>query len=131
MTWIDIASIVFVCVTINHLGLVNAIEDIVRHKLPVLNCPKCISFWSVLIYGVWEVGFSDIPLILAISFLASYIAIWVELTEGLIDTLYLKIYEKIYPNAEDNEDSTVERESDTNSTVPKLRENEAEQITCK
>ena len=27
MNWIDIASIVFVCVTMNHLGLIKAIEE--------------------------------------------------------------------------------------------------------
>lgn len=117
MNWMDIVSIVFVCVTINHLGLVNAIEDIVKHKLPVLNCPKCLTFWSVLIYGAWVVGFSDILPLLAISFLASYIAIWIELTEGLIDTLYLKVYEKIYPNAEDNEASADKHPADTTGTV--------------
>jgi hypothetical protein len=51
---------------------------------------------------MWSVGFSDIPYMLAISFLTSYIAIWLELLEGFIDTLYLKLYEQIYPNPTDD-----------------------------
>lgn len=99
--WIDIASIVFVCVTANHLGLIGKIEEIMG-KLPIINCPKCFTFWSVLIYEVWVVGFSDIPLLLAISFLCAYLALWLELLEGFIDTLYLWLYEKNYTNTEND-----------------------------
>ena len=107
--WIDIVSIVFVCVTANHLGLIGKIEEIMGefpllkkfigkwNHIPVISCPKCFTFWSVLAYGLWSVGFSDLPLLLAVSFLASYSAIWIELFEGFIDTLYQKLYDKIYP----------------------------------
>ena len=95
MMWIDIVSIVFVCVTMNHLGLIGKLEEI-WGRLPIINCPKCCSCWSVLIYGLWSVGFSDIPLVLAISFFSSYAAIWLELLEGIIDQLYNRLYDKIY-----------------------------------
>ena len=100
--WIDIASIVFVCVTANHLGLIGKIEEIMG-KLPIINCPKCFTFWSVLIYGVWEQkGITgNFPFMLAISFLSAYVALWLELAEGYIDTLYMKCYEKIYDTAAD------------------------------
>lgn len=101
MNWTDIVSIVFVCVTANHLGLVKAIEDVSKMEIPIINCPKCSSFWLVLAYGLW-VGFSDIPSVLAISFLASYAAIWLELFEGLIDKIYLKIYEKVITTSNDD-----------------------------
>ena len=95
MEWFDIASIVFICVTANHLGLIGAVEGILGKSIPILNCPKCASFWFTMIYTIGKMGFSEIPLMLAISFLASYSAIWIELLEGYIDTLYLKIYGKI------------------------------------
>ena len=95
---IDIASIVFVCVTINHLGLIRAIEKTLETELPVVNCPKCSVFWAVLTYTVLEMHRLIPPL--AISFLASYIAIWLELFEGYIDTLYDKFYDTIYPSAD-------------------------------
>lgn len=97
--WIGIAGILFVCVTANHLGLVKAIEDISKMEIPIINCPKCFTFWSVLAYSVYY-GLPAIEM-LAISFLCSYLAIWLELLEGYIDTLYMKLYEKIYRNTAD------------------------------
>ena len=101
MNWIDIASIVFVCVTMNHLGLIGKLEEI-SGKLPILNCPKCSSFWSVLLYTLVTTRHIIAPL--AISFLCSYLAIWLELFEGYVDTLYNKFYEKIYPAADTTDD---------------------------
>ena len=98
--WIDIASIVFVCVTANHLGLVKAIEEQYDHELPIINCVKCFSFWSVLTYMVFA---THNPITsLAVSFLASYTAIWLELLEGYLDKFYISIYEKIFGTTEDN-----------------------------
>ena len=110
MDWIDIASIVFVCVTANHLGLVKAIEESTERDLAVVNCPKCSSFWSTLAYTIF-VTHEPISS-LAISFLASYIAIWLELLEGYIDTLYLRLYDKIYPTS----DNTVAASPDKGNT---------------
>ena len=113
--WIDIASILFVCVTVNHLGLIGAIEETIRHRLPVVNCPKCLTFWMIMVYSFWKTE-EHTEEILAISFMASYAAMWLELAEGYIDTLYLKLYEKIFSNEADtpasdadngNSDSTV------------------------
>ena len=101
MNWIDIASIVFVCVTMNHLGLIRKIEEI-RGELPILNCPRCSSFWCVLIYTL--VTTRHVIPSLAISFLCSYLAIWLELFEGYIDTLYNKLYDKIYPTTDTTND---------------------------
>ena len=93
MEWNDIAGIVFICVTANHLGLVKAIEDTFEKELPIINCVKCSSYWSVLIYLVFTTH--EIISSLAVSFLAGYSAIWLELLEGYIDTLYMKLYGKI------------------------------------
>ena len=99
MNWIDIAGIVFVCVTMNHLGLITAIEKHIGYEFPILDCVKCSSFWLTLFY----VGMMSGQMIttLAISFIASYTAIWLELFEGYIDTLYLRLYEKIYTTSYD------------------------------
>jgi len=114
---LDIASIVFVCVTMNHLGLIGAIQTVTRcNRLPIVSCVKCFTFWSVLAYELWSVGFSDIPLTLAISFLASYAAIWLELAEGFIDTLYMKLYGKIYTTSTDAVASDAEG-GDSDGTV--------------
>ena len=96
--WIDIAGIVFIAVTMNHLGLVKAIEDTIDRELRIVNCPRCLTFWSALAYSV--ITSRNAIASLAISFLASYTALWLELLEGYIDTLYINVYEKIYPNTD-------------------------------
>ena len=99
MDWTDIACIVFSCVTANHLGLVSKIEEIYGESLPVVNCPKCFSFWSVMAYGmVYCFSNGDISpiMVLAISFLSAYFALWLELFMGYIDYLYSRIYDTIY-----------------------------------
>jgi len=96
--WIDIAAIVFVCTAVNHLGLIRAIERVIRHRLPVVNCPKCLTCWSVFAYGVATVPYVSPKIVarmLAISLLCSYLAIWLELLMYAIDTLYNRIYVKI------------------------------------
>lgn len=103
--WIDIACIVFSCVTMNHLGLIQAIERIAHTKLHVLNCAKCSTFWFVLAYSVFVSH--DVITSLAISFFCAYLAIWVELYEGIIDALYLMVYEKVYDDT-DNDTSTAD-----------------------
>ena len=117
--WIDIAAIVFICVTMNHLGLVKAIEDTIGRRIIIMNCVKCASFWCVLVY-MMTVTSNVIPS-LAISFLASYTAIWLELFEGFIDSLYMKIYEKIYPNPTDDTLTAADFDDDDSAgTVSEL-----------
>ena len=97
--WIDIVGIVFACTAANHLGLIQAVETVIHRRLPIVSCVKCLTFWAVLVYELWHVGFSDIPAVLAISFLCAWSAIWLDLFMGIIDKFYLKIYGKIYPTA--------------------------------
>ena len=67
-----VLMIVFACVAINHLGLVATIEGIVKRRLPVLNCPKCLSCWMVLAY-LLLVGTAIIPAI-ALALLSAWAA---------------------------------------------------------
>ena len=116
--WIDIASIVFIAVTMNHLGLVKAIEDTIDKELRIVNCPKCLSFWSALAYSV--ITTRNIIMSLAISFLCSYLAIWLELLEGYIDTLYIKLYETVYSDTT-NDASAADADTDHSACpMPKL-----------
>lgn len=123
MDWIDIASIVFACTAANHLGLVKAIEEVIDVDLPIVNCPKCFTFWCVLCYGCKSVVTygTGIAEVFAISFLCAYIAIWVELGMGYIDTLYTTLYEKIYTNGKDYEASTDTYDGDSAGSVSELR----------
>ncbi len=104
-----IALIVLSAVLANHLGLVEAIENIIKHKFSIVNCPKCCSFWCVLIYTITH----HVPPInaVAISFLCAYLALWLELLCGVMDQFYRKIYESIYTTqaeyVADHPESTV------------------------
>lgn len=114
MDWMDVAAVVFFCTTANHLGLVGSVIAVFsknRRKLPIVSCPRCFSFWSVLVYGLSGDGIAANPSclarLLAISILSSYIAIWLELLEGIIDKLYSYIYGKIYPTADSSDDDAA------------------------
>ena len=105
MAWSDVAWIVVVCTSANHLGLIGAVIGTFfkkRKTMPVISCPRCLTFWSVLTYGIavsmpvsFAEGISALPRILALSFLAAYAAIWLELIMYSIDTLYNRIYETL------------------------------------
>ena len=110
---------VFAFTAANHLGLVSTIEGMIKHPLPVINCPMCSSFWSTLIYMV--VASNDVIGAVAMSFFFAYLATWLELAMCVIDHFYKKIYEKIIPRSAT--DTTAEGSDDdgTPGTVPKLR----------
>ena len=116
--------IVFCATAANHLGLVAAAESVVRHRLPVLNCPKCAAFWSVIVYGVAvEIYFSLFTFhlsltVLAAAFLSAWLAIWLDLLMGIVDKLYIKVYDKIYPTTDTPDPDAL----DTTDPVPRVSE---------
>jgi len=104
MDWLNVLMITFSVVAANHLGLVAAAEGILHHRLPVINCPKCAAFWSVLAYGISTTPVASasglitaLPPTVAIAFLSAWSAVWLDLFMGIIDHLYIKVYDKIYP----------------------------------
>lgn len=116
MDWLNIPVMTFSAVAVNHLGLVAAIERTIKHRLPIVNCPKCLTFWTVAGYGTLS-GLrdpEDILTVCAAALLAAWAAAWCELAMGYTDRLYLRCYEQIYPTA-DTPDADA---SDTGGTVP-------------
>lgn len=113
----DVAMLVFAAVMINHLGLIEAVEKVIKHKIPIMNCCKCLSFWLVLTYMLFK-EYSVINSV-ATSFLCAWLATWFELLLGVIDTFYMKIYENFYPKTTAAEDTEEE--------VSQLREINEEQ----
>lgn len=108
----DVAMLVFAAVMINHLGLIEAVENIIKHKIPIVNCCKCLSFWLVLAYKLFN-GYNVINSI-ATSFLCAWAATWFELLLGVIDTFYMKVYENLY--------SKTAATEDTKETMSEVRE---------
>lgn len=96
--------IVFACVAINHLGLVATIEGIIRRRLIIVNCPKCLSCWTVLIYELIN-GMALVPAV-ALALLSAWAAMWLHLFMAITDRIYDKVYDKIY-SATDNPDANT------------------------
>lgn len=118
MAWSDIAWIVVACTSANHLGLIAAVESLLHRRLPIVSCPKCLTFWSTLAYllacflvgddallrgGPIAANLPAVPRMLAVSFLAAYSALWLELIMYFIDTIYNSIYDQI---SKDNREET-------------------------
>ena len=108
----DVVAVTLAAVLVNHMGLIEAVEGVIGFKLPVINCSRCLTFWSVLVVLLIGCGFAvaSIPLIVATSFIAAYAAIWLELLFGIIDKQYEKIYKKTYP-----EEAAEARAGDTHA----------------
>lgn len=77
----------------NHMGLVEAIENVIGFKLPILNCAKCCTNWLVFFYTLM-CGIGLIQCV-AISLCSAYCAMWFELLLGMFSTQYNKIYENL------------------------------------
>lgn len=107
MRWTDIVMLVLSATLANHLGLVEAVEGVLRHKIPIVNCSKCLSFWIVLVCSLCS-GVSLIASV-AVSFVCAYCAVWLELLFGYIDTLYNRLYENIYPKETDDAADTKDK----------------------
>ena len=103
MFLIDVAMILFSCVAANHLGLVHAIEKAIDRELPIINCPRCFSFWCVLFYMMLTTRLAILSI--ATSFLCAALAPWVKLFMGISDKNYNGLYDEIFTTT-DNEGFT-------------------------
>lgn len=116
MNLAEIAMLTFSCVAVNHLGLISAVEDVLKRRIPIVNCCKCFTFWSILFTTTFT-GW-DIVSALAVSFLFSWLSLWIELGMGFTDILYTRIYEKIYTTTDEgNESATDANDGDSDGTV--------------
>lgn len=96
---IEVIMIMVCCTLFNHMGLCEAIEKVIKHKIPIINCVKCFTFWSCLIYMILTKY--DILLSLFIAFIMSYISLWLEMILGYMTMIYNKIYDEIYTSEKD------------------------------
>ena len=123
----DIACLLFACVAFNHLGLVDAVGRVVGRSLPVVSCPKCLTFWSVLVYGCVMGLPHGVAAWLALSLLCSWTAIWLDLGMAAVDALYLRAYEIINTNAHSpSADAVVANKQDALPRVRASREADKE-----
>lgn len=79
-----------VSTTAVHLGLPQAIADIVRK---ICECHKCLSFWSSLI--VLTVLTGDIAAAVLLSIVAAYASEWFAIILILLNKLYNRIWQRV------------------------------------
>ena len=100
----DLLLIMLIAVLFNHLGLADTVTFHTKRNV-VLNCSKCLTFWTSLGYSLLVLQWGCIPGI-AVSFTLSYLALWVELLLNLLNLIYKKTYGKIYPSETGERDSS-------------------------
>lgn len=99
---IAVVLVAMCCVLAINMGLVDAIEETLHYKFRVLNCCKCLTFWSTLIVGLFQRG--GILASVATAFICAYLALWLDLALSYLSKYYNRWYEKI--NAEADEADT-------------------------
>jgi len=112
---INCLAILISCTLANHLGLVNAIEKVIKFKLKIINCVRCFTFWTSLLYLICTS--TRIFIASAIAFTLSYLAMWLELLYGYIDTKYNEYYYKIYPTEDTTGPEEESIKDNSNSSV--------------
>ena len=125
MLWITAIAIMVAAVLVAHIGLITAIEEtaskVLRRevRLPILNCGKCLTFWSTVSYVAIQSQYEQ-PLWMAVILPPSmaYAAYWFELFLGMLDKLYNKAYDALYTDTGGASDAIpADRETDTDAYV--------------
>ena len=86
------------CVLYINMGLHDAIVERIGFSNPITGCPRCLTFWSVLVANIVH----RYPIItsVAVSFLCSYAALWLSLLYDYLSTIYNEFYERITNQAD-------------------------------
>ena len=122
--WKEAAEITAGCVLFIGMGLEAEIERVLSCRFRILSCPKCLTFWSVLLFGVIT-GHGLVGTV-AVSFLCSYAALWLTLLCDALTLLYNRLYETINQQTEgDTEDTAAASDKDAaaeGAEVPEMHE---------
>ena len=89
----ETALLAISCVLFVSMGLSAAIQETLHFKSKILSCPKCLTFWSVLIFNLLT-GTRPVEAV-AVSFISAYVALWAALLLDSITIIYNWFYEKI------------------------------------
>lgn len=81
-----------IAVLFNHLGLAEIITFHSKKNV-ILNCSKCLTFWTTLGYSLFIIEQGVIPS-LFYSFTLAYLALWVELLLNVLITITPKVMGK-------------------------------------
>lgn len=107
----EVALITISCVLFIQMGLCGAIESFLHIEMPIVSCPKCLTWWVCLCYLVLHEN--GIVVSVATSFIASYCAQWVALIYDAVALLYNYLYEQISTPDTSFDSERVESPTDT------------------
>lgn len=93
------------CVLAIHMGLVDAIGDTLHYRFRVLNCTKCLVFWSEFVIGL--VCGRGVLASVATAFICAYVALWADLALSYLSKYYNRWYEKIDTEADDSDEDSL------------------------
>ena len=100
-----VAAITLCCTLFVSMGLSDAIQEVIDTHIAPLSCPRCLSFWAVLVYSL--ATSRGIVASVAAAFICAYIAMWMTLLFDYITTIYNRLYDKI------NQTDTQTRQDNT------------------
>lgn len=89
----EVALITISCVLFVQMGLSEAIQKVLHLDLQIASCPKCLTWWTSLVYSV-IFGYGLLESVAA-SFIASYAASWIALVYDALAVFYNYLYEQI------------------------------------
>ena len=121
--WKEAAEITACCVLFIGMGLEAEIERILSCRFRILSCPKCLTFWSVLLFGVCT-GHGLVGTV-AVSFLSAYAALWLTLLCDALTILYNRLYDTITKtegSAADSEATDGQNAAAEDSALPEMHE---------
>ena len=107
----EAALITASCVLFVQMGLSGAIQELLKLKLRILSCPKCLSFWTVLAWTLFS-GAGPVRSVAA-SFFCSYAATWAALILDGLAALYNWLYEQITETTDASKDAEAGRADGT------------------
>ena len=111
--WKEAAEITASCVLFIVMGLEAEIERILSCRFKILSCPKCLTFWSVLLFG-FITGHGCIETV-AVSFVSAYSALWLSLLCDKITIIYNRLYENINKQTEGDSQASEAADDQVNA----------------
>ena len=96
------ALILLACVMFVHQGLADAIGEALHCRFRIINCPKCLCFWSELAYLLCTRH--GLVVSVSVAFICSYIALWLELGLSFLARIYNRLYDEDKTEAGPSED---------------------------
>ena len=99
----EAALITASCTLFVQMGLSGVIQERLNLRLRFLSCPKCLTFWSVLAWALWNGN--GIIRSVAASFFCAYAALWAVLILDGLSALYNWLYEQITETTDTSQDA--------------------------